>query len=114
MASSHGGDISNESGAAHIESTSQFDALIESGQRVLVDFYADWCGPCKMVAPTVDGLAVDSEYPVVKLDIEEFENIASRYDVSSIPTFIVFDGGVPTERMLGVQDKSSLAAALEP
>jgi thioredoxin 1 len=114
MASSHAGDVSNESGAAHIESTSQFDALVDSGQRVLVDFYADWCGPCKMVEPTVDALAVDSEYPVVKLDIEAFSDVASRYDVSSIPTFIVFDGGVPAERLRGVQEKRDLEAALKP
>jgi len=114
MASSHPGDADNPNGSIHIETDSQFESLIESGQRILVDFYADWCGPCKMVAPRVDALAAESEYPVVKLDVDEFSDIAARYSVSGIPTFIVFEDGEQAERLKGVEDKSTLEAALEP
>ena len=103
---------SADAGARHVESTEEFDQLLESG-RVLVDFYADWCGPCKMVAPTVDELAAERAEPVLKVDIEAHQEIAARYDVSSIPTFIAFENGEPVDRLLGVQDRSTLAALLD-
>ncbi len=82
---------------------------------VLVDFYADWCGPCKAMGPVVDELAKEYEgkAKVGKLNTDENQNIAMEYGVMSIPTFIVFKGGKAVKKMVGMQDKRNLVAAVE-
>ena len=87
-----------------------FEALVlRNSKPVLVDFYADWCGPCKMLAPVVDQLAQESDaYEVYKLNVDEASEIAVRYGVMSIPTLIVFKNGEPVSRSVGVQSKQSL------
>lgn len=110
--SSHPTD-SPVSSAEHIEDVETFEKLITSEDRVLVDFYADWCGPCQMMAPIVDELAAETDSPVVKIDVEQLPQIATRYDVHGIPAFIVFDNGEVTEHLIGVQEKETLAQSLE-
>jgi thioredoxin 1 len=80
-----------------------FHTLIESNVLVFVDFYADWCGPCKMIAPSVEKLADEYNGTVkfVKLNIDENPNIAGEYDVKSIPTLMIFRNGKPFRRMVG-------------
>ena len=82
---------------------------------VLVDFYADWCGPCKAMGPVVDELAKEYEgkAKVGKLNTDENQNIAMEYGVMPIPTFIVFKGGKAVKKMVGMQDKRNLVAAVE-
>ena len=82
---------------------------------VLVDFYADWCGPCKAMGPVVDELAKEYEgkAKVGKLNTDENQNIAMEYGVMSIPTFIVLKGGKAVKKMVGMQDKRNLGAAVE-
>ena len=82
---------------------------------VLVDFYADWCGPCKAMGPVVDELAKEYEgnAKVGKLNTDDNQNIAMEYGVMSIPTFIVFKGGKAVKKMVGMQDKRNLVAAVE-
>lgn len=99
--------------AEHITETKTFDRVISEEERVLVDFYADWCGPCLFMVSTIDELAAESNNKVVKVDVEKLPQVASRYDVSSIPAFIVFDSGEVTERFVGTQEKATLARALE-
>ena len=99
--------------AEYVHSEDEFDALIASEDRLLVDFYADWCGPCTMMAPMVDELAGESDGSVVKVDVESLPHVASRYHVNSIPTFVAFADGEVTERFVGMQSKDVLANALE-
>lgn len=81
---------------------------------VLVDFSADWCGPCKMMAPNIDALDAEMKDKVVvaKLDVDTSSQTAAKFGVMSIPTTIIFKGGVEAKRMVGYQDKDTLIKAL--
>lgn len=84
------------------------EALNGAG-KVLVDFYADWCGPCKMMAPTIEDISDENaSLKVCKLNVDDAPDIASRYGVMSIPTVIAFDGGKELGRLVGVQSKDAV------
>ena len=88
--------------------------VLESAETVLVDFYADWCGPCKMLAPVVDEIAGEvSGCKVVKLNVDEAPNVAARYNVMSIPTLMVFRQGETVDRSVGVQSKQHILNMLK-
>ncbi len=80
-----------------------FQATVESNILVFVDFYADWCGPCKLIAPAIDKLADEyhSMVKFVRLDIDRNPDVAQRYGIKSIPTLIIFRNGKPFKRMVG-------------
>ena len=90
--------------------TETFDQeVLQAGQTVLVDFYADWCGPCKMMAPVVEELACEEPgVKVCKINIDEEMAIAQRYGVMSIPTFIAFKNGEVAGKQVGAIPKSTL------
>lgn len=89
--------------------------VLESDVPVLVDFYADWCGPCKMMAPVIDELAGEYEgtVKVGKLNVDEQPKTAEKYRVMSIPTMLVIKNGQPVETIIGAVPKSSLVEKLE-
>lgn len=89
--------------------------VLESGVPVLVDFYADWCGPCKMMAPVIEELAGEYEgtFKVGKLNVDEQPSTAQKYRVMSIPTMLVIKNGEPVETIVGAVPKSSLVEKLE-
>jgi thioredoxin 1 len=77
---------------------------------VLVDFWAEWCGPCKMIAPTLEEIAVEhrGKIAIAKLNVDHNPETARRYDVMSIPTLLVFQGGQPVKRLVGAKGKGQL------
>lgn len=90
--------------------------VLESSVPVLVDFWATWCGPCQMMLPIVGELAqelVDQPYKVGKINVDEEADLAQKYDIMSVPTFIVFKGGVEVERVHGGQSKAKLLEILK-
>lgn len=92
----------------------QFDQeVLHSDKPVLVDFYADWCGPCKMLSPVVEQVAEESDaYRVCKINVDQAADIAARYGIMSIPTLIVFKAGEAVKRTVGVQSKQAIADLL--
>ncbi len=82
----------------------------KSDKIVLVDFYADWCGPCKMMSPIIDEIAneVNENVKVCKLNVDECQDIAIEYNVMSIPTLIIFKNGEVVNTLVGLQDKETV------
>ena len=92
-----------------------FDEVVNgSAEPVVVDFWAEWCGPCKMVAPILDEIAVEQEgkVKVTKLNVDDVPAIAQRYGVMSIPTMLVFKDGEVDKRIVGAKPKAQLIAEL--
>lgn len=82
--------------------TQEFNDMISNNDVVFVDFYANWCGPCKMLAPSVEKLADEHpEVKVVKVDVDQESTLAMQFQVQSIPTLITFKNGQPVSRQLG-------------
>ena len=93
-----------------------FDSeIIESDIPAMVDFWAEWCGPCKMVGPVVEELAVEYEgkIKIAKLDVDQNRQIPARFGIRNIPTLILFKGGEVSQTIVGAQPKSSIEDALK-
>jgi thioredoxin 1 len=92
-----------------------FDETIGGGKTVLVDFWAEWCGPCRRLAPTVEELAGDYDGKVVvgKLNVDENPNTAFKFSIRGIPTLLLFKGGLVVEQVVGLADKDSLKKVID-
>ncbi|WP_308662296.1 thioredoxin [uncultured Alistipes sp.] len=92
-----------------------FQEIISSEKPVVIDFWAEWCGPCRMVAPIIDELAAEYEGRVVigKCDVEENDDITMKYGVRNIPTIIFLKGGQLVDKQVGAASKDALKAKIE-
>lgn len=95
-------------------SENNFEEIKNSSKTVLIDFFADWCGPCKMVSPIVDKIAEEHpEYIVGKVNIDDEPDLAESYGVMSIPTLVVLKGGEVVKKSVGVQPKEAILEMLK-
>jgi thioredoxin 1 len=93
--------------------TTTFDEEVTQVEgKVLVDFWADWCGPCHAVAPVLDRIAGERDLKLVKVNIDQEQELAQRYGVASIPLMILFENGQPVAQALGAMPKSALERQL--
>jgi thioredoxin 1 len=101
-------------GALHLDEKSFETEVLKSHLPVLVDFWAQWCGPCKMIAPVIDQLSVELEgkMKVAKVDVDESPQLAGQFNVMSIPTLLIFKGGQPVDQIVGAMSKDKLLAKI--
>ena len=88
--------------------------ILNSEKTCLVDFFATWCGPCKIMSPVIDEIAAENpDIKVGKVDVDEAEEVAARFGIMSIPTLMVFKGGESVKTFVGVTDKDAILAELK-
>jgi thioredoxin 2 len=97
------------------DQTFEREVLQAKGGPVLVDCWAPWCGPCRMIAPVLDELAAESagRYRIAKLNVDENPQTAARFNIASIPTMLIFKDGKAIDRIIGAQPKSAIAQRLQ-
>lgn len=94
---------------------SSFDKIIDSGTPVLVDFFADWCGPCKMLAPILKQVKdeLGENVKIVKIDVDKNQPLAQKYQVRGVPTMLLFKGGKQVWRQSGVLQKNAIVSTIK-
>ena len=91
-----------------------FDAIVNSGKTVLIDFYADWCGPCRMVSPIIDEIAEQrTDITVCKVNVDQQIELAQNFGVQSIPMLVVMKNGKIANQVIGARPKSQILAMLD-
>ena len=108
----------NQSGVAadepvHVGSESELEALIDDDGIVLVDYYADWCGPCKMLEPAIERLAAETPATIAKVDVDEQQAIAAMAGIQGVPTLELYVDGREVKRLVGVHAEDELRTLIE-
>lgn len=86
----------------------QFDEAIQNNKKVLVDFYADWCGPCKLLGPVLEEVAQEEDITILKVNVDSESDLAQLFGVSSIPTVLLFEDGKAVKKSIGYVNKNQL------
>jgi thioredoxin 1 len=97
----------------HVDSAEHFQTLLGEHEVVLVDFYADWCGPCQMLEPVVEEIAAETDAAVAKVDIDAHQQLAAQYGVRSVPTIVLAVDGETAEQVVGVREKNHYVSLIE-
>lgn len=101
----------------HPKTNEEFEKIIAGGKPVLVDYFATWCGPCQMMGPILDDMAENykniDKVEIVKVDIDELRKPAEKYNIMSVPTFMLFKNGKDVETMVGMRSQDDLEAKLD-
>jgi thioredoxin 1 len=96
-----------------VDDADHLAALAGRHDVLLVDFYADWCGPCQTMGPVVASIAAETPAAVAKVDIDRLQTLASERDVRGVPTFVLYVDGEPVERLVGAQDRATFGRLIE-
>ena len=96
----------------HVNNRDEFNELIKEG-TVLVDFFATWCGPCKMLSPVLEELSEESDVLIVKVDVDETGPLAAQYGIQAVPTLMLFKNGQRVDVRMGYQNKNQLLAFIK-
>ena len=98
----------------NVTSENYENEVLKSDKKVLIDFYADWCGPCKMMSPIIDEIAkeINGKAKVGKINVDENQELAMEYQVMSIPTIIIFKDGEESKRLVGLRDKKEILSEI--
>lgn len=117
----NGGELRDDSSAAtetpsepiRVDGQDHLASIVSEHDVVLVDFHADWCGPCQMLEPTVEALAAESPAAVAKIDIDANQRLAQQHGVRGVPTLVLYADGEVVEQVSGVQDRARLEGLIE-
>ena len=90
-----------------------FSKALDNNDIVIVDFWADWCGPCIKMAPILDEISSEYQAEILKVHVDENPDISSKYEISSIPTIVVFEKGIPVKKIVGAHPKHKMIKELE-
>jgi thioredoxin 1 len=103
-------------GALHLDEKNFEAEVVKSQLPVLVDFWAEWCGPCKMIGPIIDQLSdeLQGKIKIAKVNVDQSPNLASQFNVMSIPTLLIFKNGQPVDQIVGALPKDRLLAKINP
>ena len=96
-----------------VDGASELDAYVGDNDVVLVDFHAEWCGPCKMLEPIVERIATETDAAVAKVDVDDNQALAGQYGVRGVPTLVLFADGEQVEKVVGVQPEGQLRSLVE-
>lgn len=93
----------------------EFNDIIKSKKVVLVDFFATWCGPCRMLSPILEEVSevANGEYEIVKVDVDESYDLAKKFGIMSVPTMIIFQDGVEAEKIIGLRSKDDIVETIK-
>jgi thioredoxin 1 len=97
----------------HVDGHDDLEAAVSGHDVVLVDFYADWCGPCKMIEPVVERLAADTAAAVAKVDVDANQELAAAHGVRGVPTLALFADGEQVEELVGGRSEAALRSVIE-
>ena len=108
-----GGGSAAPSEPIHVNGTGELQRAVDDHDVVLVDCYADWCGPCQMMEPTIEALAAETDAAVAKVDVDANQAVAQQLGARSIPTLVLYADGEAVDRFVGAQDRATLEAAID-
>jgi thioredoxin 1 len=106
-------DASTPGEPIHVDGSEELQETVGEYPVVLLEFYADWCGPCKMLEPVLEELAATTDAAVAKVDVDQNQRLASQYQVRGVPTMVLFDDGEVAEQMTGARDQNTLERLIE-
>ncbi|WP_276256126.1 thioredoxin family protein [Halomontanus rarus] len=107
------GGVGSPNEPIDIEGSDHLDEVVGEHGVVLVDCYADWCGPCQMLEPTIEALAAETDAAVAKVDVDRHQRLAQQLGARGVPTLVLYVDGEPVERTVGAQDRSTLERLVE-
>ncbi|AWB27229.1 thioredoxin family protein [Halococcoides cellulosivorans] len=97
----------------HVEGADHLGEIVQEYDVVFADFYADWCGPCKMLEPIAEDIAAETDAAVAKVDVDAHQQLAAQYRVQGVPTVVIFGQGEVAEQLTGVRDKTQYLDLIE-